>query len=43
MARIVNPELTRRVVLSSSVLRPHTLAIRAVTQLLLDISQRVDL
>ena len=36
VARIVNPTLTRRVVLSTSVLRPHTLAGRAMRQLILE-------
>jgi DNA-binding transcriptional LysR family regulator len=33
-ARIVNPELPRRVVLSTTTLRPHTLATRAVSTLI---------
>lgn len=37
-ARIVNPELLRRVVLSTTVLRPHTLATRAVSRLIQELA-----
>jgi len=37
-ARIVNPELPRRVVLSTTLLRPHTLATRAVSNLIQEIA-----
>ncbi len=37
-ALIVNPELHRRVVLSTTLLRPHTLATRAVTKLLQELT-----
>jgi LysR family transcriptional regulator, nitrogen assimilation regulatory protein len=37
-ARIVNPELTRRLVLSTTVLRPHTLATRAISALIQELS-----
>jgi DNA-binding transcriptional LysR family regulator len=37
-ARIVNPELTRRVVLSTTVLRPHTLATRAISALIQELN-----
>lgn len=40
-APIVNPELTRRVVLSTTLLRPHTLATRAVSQLILELRPQV--
>ena len=38
-ALIVNPSLTRRIVLSTTLLRPHTLATRAVTALILELSK----
>jgi DNA-binding transcriptional LysR family regulator len=37
-ALIVNPELPRRVVLSTTLLRPHTLATRAVSSLILEMA-----
>lgn len=37
-ARIVNPELPRRVVLSTTLLRPHTLATRAVSSLIQELA-----
>lgn len=37
-ARIINPELTRRVVLSTTLLRPHTLATRAVSNVIVEIA-----
>ncbi|MGC3980386.1 MAG: LysR family transcriptional regulator [Steroidobacteraceae bacterium] len=40
-APIVNPELHRRVVLSTTLLRPHTLATRAVSQLIIELKPKV--
>jgi DNA-binding transcriptional LysR family regulator len=39
-ALIVNPELNRRVVLGTTVVRPHTLAIGAISQLLRELAMR---
>jgi DNA-binding transcriptional LysR family regulator len=41
VARIVEPDLTRRVVLSTTMLRPHTLATRAISQLIREIGARL--
>jgi LysR family transcriptional regulator, nitrogen assimilation regulatory protein len=40
-ALIVEPELSRRVVLSPTLLRPHTLATRAVTKLIQEIAPTI--
>jgi DNA-binding transcriptional LysR family regulator len=42
-SRIVNPDLSRRVVLSATMLRPHTLAINAVSEIVREIfRERVE-